>query len=351
MLNKNYFKETEYIHYSNCHEDASVLLNNAPKNPKNILSIASALDNSLAMLLLNPEYILAIDSNITQIYLCQLKKTAIERLEYEEFLVFYGIKEGDSLFYYEIVKPYLEQETRRYFDEHLYLIRSIKLIHCGRFEYYFQVFKNKVLIKIHRQKTINQFMNFNDLASQRSFYKKRFDNLRFRLMFKVFFSKRVMKKIGRDKDYFKYSKGNLSKILKQRFDFGVEHNLNKDNPYLQYVIFNQFQTLPAYLRKDNYEIIKKRISLLEIRFSSFEEIMEQTQTFDYMNLSDIFEYMSKEQTDQLEKKIYDHLNEDGKIVFFNMMIPRSFNRYLSGGEISQRHDLAFYYMKDYCYHK
>ena len=56
-------------------------------NPKTILSIASAGDNSFACLLLNPEKVVSIDTNITQIYLVELKKTAIKYLSYKEFLI------------------------------------------------------------------------------------------------------------------------------------------------------------------------------------------------------------------------------------------------------------------------
>ena len=45
------------------------------------------------------------------------------------------------------------------------------------------------------------------LEKQKDFYNRKFNNLRFKLMFKLFFSKVVMKKLGRDKDYFKYNKG------------------------------------------------------------------------------------------------------------------------------------------------
>ena len=49
MKNK-YFKEPNYIHYSNCHEDVLQLKKYLPTHTKRVLSIASALDNSLALL-------------------------------------------------------------------------------------------------------------------------------------------------------------------------------------------------------------------------------------------------------------------------------------------------------------
>ena len=138
-----YYKQSQYIHYSNCHEDTEFVLQQIQNNPKKILCIASALDNALAMLLLNPEEVVAIDSNDTQVYLCRLKKCAIEHLEYEDFLILLGIRQGDSEAYYRQLRHKLDPETRVYFDENIDLIGQYKLANCGRFEYYFSVFQNR----------------------------------------------------------------------------------------------------------------------------------------------------------------------------------------------------------------
>ncbi|MDE7384665.1 MAG: BtaA family protein, partial [Anaeroplasmataceae bacterium] len=76
MKNK-YFKEPNYIHYSNCHEDVALLKKYILKDSKRILSIASALDNSLAFLENDEVEVLAIDSNPSQVYLSKLKIAAI----------------------------------------------------------------------------------------------------------------------------------------------------------------------------------------------------------------------------------------------------------------------------------
>ena len=86
MKIKQYYKNRNYIHYSNCHEDANMIIKYANDNINNILSIASGGDNSFACLLLNPNKVISIDSNITQVYLVKLKQTAIKYLDYQEFV-------------------------------------------------------------------------------------------------------------------------------------------------------------------------------------------------------------------------------------------------------------------------
>ncbi len=350
MRIKKYYKEKQYIHYSNCHEDSSFILEQIKNHPKRILSIASALDNCLAMLLLNPDEIVAIDSNDTQIYLCKLKQCGIKYLDYENFLVLIGVSEGDSKGCYEKLKGYLDKETRDYFDSHIYLISDVKLVHSGRFEYYFSVFKNKVLPLIHSKKTVNSFMNATDITRQKELYCKRFNNLRFKLLFKIFFSEAVMKRVGRDKEYFRYNKGSLSTFLKRKFEILVENNLNLNNPYLQYIVFNNFSALPVYLRRENFELIKRNIDKLTVKKADFRETVNGGK-YDFMYLSDIFEYMDISVMDKMSEGIYNSLTEGGEVMFFNMMNPRRLTGTFDEIKIDQTHNLTFYYSDCYLYKK
>lgn len=351
MKIKEYYKEEAYIHYSNCHEDARFVLDHVKSKPKRILSIASALDNALALLLLDPDEVVAIDSNPTQIYLCNLKKCGIKHLCYEEFLILLGIREGDSLAVYEGIRSYLDAETRGYFDDRIYLVSDVKLVHCGRFEYYFSLFKNNVLPLIHSKKWVEAFMNAKTQEEQIEFYRKKFNNLRFRLMFKLFFSEAVMKRLGRDKEYFKYNEGSLSDMLKRKFETGIYHNLNRENPYLQYVVLNEFKVLPSYLERENFELIKRRIDRLKVQKTEFQIEINSGNKYDFMYLSDIFEYMDEAKTQELSKAVYDALNIDGQVLFFNMMNERRLTAPLKEEKLDQKNDRAFYYVDCYSYLK
>ena len=78
-----YFKEKNYLHYASCHEDANVVMKYVPNDARFALSIASAGDNSIALLLKDFEKVYVIDNNPTQIYLTKLKAKAIEMIIYE----------------------------------------------------------------------------------------------------------------------------------------------------------------------------------------------------------------------------------------------------------------------------
>lgn len=341
-LKNKYFKEPNYIHYSNCHEDVTLLKKYLPVHTKKILSIASAMDNSLVFLENDEVEVLAIDSNPSQVYLSKLKIAAIKHLSYNNFLILLGFKEGDSLNVYHTLLDFLDEETRTYFDQHLFLIEN-KLIHAGRFEYYFHLFQKKILPIVASKKKIEKFMRIASLEEQRRYYNKYINNRRFRLLFRIFFSKRVMAKHGRDKTYFNYAKGSLAKILKARVDLGIYHNLNSSNPYLQYAMLGEFKDLPYYAKEEVFDKIKKNIDHIKVLCEDFETVIQSEGNFDFMNLSDIFEYMP-EDISQFEKLIQNSCNTNARIIYWNMMNPR----YLKGfRRINTKDDLkedrAMYY--------
>jgi S-adenosylmethionine-diacylglycerol 3-amino-3-carboxypropyl transferase len=53
-----------------------------------------------------------------------------------------------------------------------------------------------------------------------------------------------------------------------------------------------------------------------------EAIHADDRPFDGMNLSDIFEYMTPEETAALGIQLHDQLLEGGRVSYWNMMVPR-----------------------------
>lgn len=347
-----YYKEENYIHYSTCQEDADLMVEYADHNYKgNALSIGSAGDNSFALLTKNFSNVYVLDNNPSQIALVKLKATGIKYLNYEDFLVLIGIAKGDSVAVYNSIKHNLDKQTQDYFDHNIFLF-SKPLYKCGKFDNYLNLFVNKILPFIHSKKTVLEFMQCDNLKQQIDFYDNKFNTKRYRLLFKLFFSEHNMKKKGRDKSYFNHVSGNIAQNLFERVETGFKNVLNLNNPYIQLAALGEFKFLPFYLRKDNYLIIKENIDRLVYIEGDFSSIKTLNKVFDFYNLSDIFEYVSEDKTAEYEDIIINHSNRGTRIVFWNMIVKRSFKR-TEFKRINSRFDLlrdkAFYYSNQYIY--
>lgn len=343
------------IRYASCWEDADVLVHALdPKAGEEILSIASGGDNSLALLAGGPQRVIAIDLNPAQLACTELKKEAMRLLSYEETLQFLGVIGcSHRRSYYQKLKNRLTDEVREFWNQNVDLIDQ-GIIHVGKFENYFRLFRTYCLPLIHSKKRVKQLMEPKEEAERLNFYEKRWNNLRWRLLFKFFFGRKMMGKLGRDAEFFKYVETSVADRILARAKYALSVLPTDTNPYLEYIVKGNFaKNLPFYLRRENFEAIRGNLDRLELFKGGLDEVFQTYPSvrFSGFNLSDIFEYMSKEQYAKELGRIVRRAKPGAKIAFWNMLAERkevadleSHISFLTDkAEALHRKDKAFFY--------
>lgn len=314
------------IRYANCWEDADVLVKALePKKGGHYLSIASGGDNSFALLANDPGKVLAIDLNPSQLACVELKREAFLSLSHRELLQFLGILPyEDRKNHYSKLRAKLSDEAKNFWDHHLDFIEK-GIIHVGKFENYFKLFRTRCLPLIHPQKRIQGLLVPKSQDGRKEFYNKQWNNLRWKLLFKVFFSKHLMSKLGRDREFFKYVTTSVAARILSRAKYALSILPTDTNPYLEYILTGNFEkNLPFYLRLENFETIRRNLDKLVLFKGGLKEAFEAypSTKFDGFNLSDIFEYMSPEQYACELRQILKFSNSGAKIAFWNMLAYR-----------------------------
>lgn len=345
----------DFIRYANCWEDADILLQGLNPEPgSKILSIGSAGDNSFSLLTRSPQLVLAVDVNRVQLYLIELKKTAIQQLSYEDLLAFLGFKDcaGRAELFNSICTR-LQPETRAYWESNLEQIRN-GIINQGKFERYFQLFSSKVLPWIHTEQTVEQLFLHKSKEKQQEFYHSQWNTWRWRLLFKIFFSKYVMGKYGRDPEFLKEVQVPVGQYIFQKAENHLQSVDAQQNFILRYNLTGNFGSmLPHYLRPENIAKVKANIDCLQILEGYAEEAFQEYGTFRYMNLSNIFEYMNPQQFASTAQKLVDATESGGRIAYWNLMVPRSISTLLpdkvdllqkKSHELSEK-DKGFFYSR------
>ena len=320
-------KQTNYtfIRYANCWEDTEILLEALDIKEGGVgLSVASAGDNTLALLIKNPKKIYAFDLNKTQLYCLELKMACFKLLPYEKMISFLGItNQYNRITIYKTIRHELSSEGRKYFDKNLHIIKN-GIIHTGKFEKYFRIFRNCVIPLFSTKSIFYEFSKMNNLTQQKTFYDEKINNRRLKTLFNIYFGSNVMGRLGRDKRFYKYveDKKESGQDIKKRFEYGISNTINKTNPYLNYIANNNYSvaSLPVYLRKENYHKIKKNIDKITIIHGDLLSIKDLK--FDFFNLSDIFEYMSENEFQQNIKQLKRLSNDNAVIVYWNMQNKR-----------------------------
>lgn len=321
------YAKFDIIRYAQVWEDAKILIEALDiKNDDNILSIASAGENVLSMLVKNPNKIYAIDLSESQIICTKFKLACFKYLNYEECMKAIGVFECDNrIDIYEKIKDKLEDDVREYFSRNLSVIKK-GIINCGKFEHYFSLFGKKVLPLIHSKKTRQELLTKKSEEQRKEFYDKKWNNTRWKMLFSIFFSRTVMGRLGRDKAFFRYVEGSVADHILDRTKYALTKLDTSENSYLHYIVNGHYENvLPIAYRKENFEVIKNNIQNVVVLKESVETFLNLENINDKItkyNLSDIFEYMSEEQMNNISKKIVNSSPSKSKIAYWNMLSPK-----------------------------
>ena len=315
------------IRYSQCWEDTEVLLESLNIQENDIcFGILSAGDNVFSMLAENPKKVVALDISFPQIALAKLKKEVFNSFSYDEMLEFMGVTKSDRrIEMYDRIKENLDKEVKEYWDFNREAIEN-GIIHTGKFEKFFKIFREKILPFVHNRKRVEKLLEDKPEQERVDYYDKHWNNFRWKLMFKLFFSKYIVGKLGRDKEFFRYAEKNISEEMKERSRYALCELSPHENPYINYILTGNYRKdcLPYFLRKENFDKIRKNIHKVEIIQSSVEEYLDKIDfKIDKFNLSDIFEYMSAGNYGKLMEKIYDNANEDALLAYWNLIVERN----------------------------
>lgn len=316
----------DLIRYANVWEDADLLcaaLRPAPG--RRMLSIASAGDNAFALLADGAE-VVAADLSPAQLALVDLKRAAIRRLGHAEALAFLGARpSADRRPVYEQLERDLAEQTREFWREHLDDVAD-GVIHHGKFEDYFRLFRQRILPLVHRRSTVLELLRERDEAGRDRFYDETWDTWRWRLLFRIFFSRFAMGRLGRDPEFFRYVEGSVAERILGRTRYALTVLPPQDNPYIGYILTGSFPgALPRYLRPEVFAAAKKGIDRLTLFEGSIEEAAaaHRGPGFDGFNLSDLFEYIDPENSAALYGRLLETARPGARFAYWNLLVPRS----------------------------
>ena len=307
-----------FIRYANCWEDADVLCEALqPRKGKRVLSIASAGDNSLALLAEGAE-VVAADLSTAQLACLELRRAAFRQLEYEQVMSFLGVRQATNrTATYDRLARDLSPESQDYWNKHPKSVAN-GVIHAGTLEAYFGFFR------------------------------------RWRLLFRLFFSRRLMGWLGRDPEFFRYVEGDVAQRFMERAQHGLADLPTHVNPFLHYIVKGNFGTaLPRYLRPEHFDNVRSGLDRLTIYHGAIEQAARQhgADGFDAFNLSDIFEYLDPREALETYSELTTAAKPGARLAYWNTLVPRGRPAELADrvrplDELSaalHERDLAFFY--------
>jgi len=344
------------LRYGQCWEDADCLLAALDPQPGQVcLSIASGGENSLALLTRDPARVIALDISPAQTAALELKMAAFRSLAHGELLVLLGAwdaPEGPAedrrphggplapvprplrqhrLALYHRCRPLLSPAARGFWDRQGQALGA-GLLSLGRFERYLALFRHGILPLVHRPERWHGLLEPATRQQRQHWYEHRWDGWRWRLLFRAFFSRRLLGYLGTDPSCLRYGEAPLADLLLERLRHALVDQDPATNPYLHWILLGRFgSVLPCALRPENFAPIRARLDRLQLHTIDLQGWLAAGSGsagesggpgIDRFNLSNVFEYLSPQATEQLLQRLHARAGAAARLVCWNRLAER-----------------------------
>ena len=313
------------IRYAQLWEDADVLLMGlGERRGATFVSICSAGDNALAMLTLDPARVVTVDLSNAQLACLRIRIQAYRHLDHGAFLELMGARpSSDRLHLLDTVAGHLDEADQAFWGKRREDVGKFGLGGAGKFERYFRIFQRYLLPLAQSASTLEDVFKPKPLEERRVFLDRRWNNWRWKLLLKTFFSNFVMGRLGRDPAFFAHVEGSLAEHVARRIEHAAVDLEPAENPYLRWILTGTHgEALPLAWREEHFETIRARLDRLELRAGALETFIATGEKADGFNLSDIFEYMTEETFETVYGSILSAAHPGARLVYWNMMVPR-----------------------------
>jgi S-adenosylmethionine-diacylglycerol 3-amino-3-carboxypropyl transferase len=320
----------DQLRYSNVWEDYLCLEGAArtmERPMRSALSIGGAGDNALSLLLFNPERLVILDLSPAQMALVELKIAAIRHLTFNEFLNLFGYlqTEPGRAELLERLQPHLSEGARDFWHVRRNLLND-GIAESGRLDGYFKKFRDLVLGQVWKAETFAAMVHAPNLEDQVRHWQSG-DLKLLKLAVGEFFSKSSLSKEGRHASQFQYvNQEDIGPIFLRKFSRLIETKLISENPYMyRFLTGHVFlgRHSPPLLRETDFAVIRSRLDAVEPVCMDVESYLSRSiEQFDFMNLSDVFEYLSDLEAERLFRLAARHMTFEGRLAYWTLLVDR-----------------------------
>lgn len=314
------------VRYAQCWEDADVLLDALAVQPGDVcLSIASAGDNTLALLARHPAKVFAIDLNPAQLACLELRVAAYRLLSYEDLLVFVGSRRGQHrMQLYQSCRMLLSRHARAYWDERPEDIAR-GLGSAGKFEQMMLRFRSAIVPLAHDRLMVDRLLAGGTRSERQAFFETRWNTRMRRLLATLFLPRVVQARTGRAVPFLPSGDLAHGRRLLARTERLITDQDPAQNPYLHWMLTGiHGDVLPFALRPENVPTIRANLDRLDWRLCALEDVLGELgdRSIDRFNLSDTFEYLAEPAYQTVLYRLARCGRRGGRLAYWNTTIRR-----------------------------
>lgn len=325
---------TEYfsdLNYTLSNEDTRIEFELLPESVERVFSIAGSGARCLPLIARNPKHLDVIDMSVSQLYLCELRLSAMKNLTYEEYLFFMGYRgalqsgedEGDDR--EELYKRLpLSVNAKNYWDDRKEGWKPRGFILLGKWESHFQ--KLGYLFRDVLQCDFSKVFEAQSLEEQVELYEKHWPKMRWNSFIRVaasefVFNKFLYKGHFSGKSEHKTEKRSPSQFIMEEFDRVFRSQLVRKNYFMQILFLGRIayeEGLPLEAQQSVVEAVKKSPTQITYLHGNLLEHLPR-QAYHFISLSDTISYLDDESANQILHKLSAETPSQAQMVIRSFM--------------------------------
>jgi S-adenosylmethionine-diacylglycerol 3-amino-3-carboxypropyl transferase len=288
---------------------------------QDVFCIASGGCTAFSLLAARPRTLHAVDINPAQVFLVELKKAALERLNYDDFK---RCLTDNARPFYAALRGRLSAEAAEFWDARQKLVGA-GLNRCGVIERKLKRAMRLFRFFVHPRPRIRAALTQPSLAAQRQFYEERWDSWRWRAALKLGLSRPALGLVYGRQFVAALAPGFADSIrqgLAQTFmNFPAQ-----DNGYLWQTFLGCYppseRALPVYLRREGYEVVKDGADGMQLAAADAAEWLglRPARSVNFFALSNILEVTSAGYAAELAAAV-SHAARPGALVCLRWILP------------------------------
>jgi S-adenosylmethionine-diacylglycerol 3-amino-3-carboxypropyl transferase len=273
-----------------------------------ILCVTASGDRPLNLMTVPFKELITVDANPLQNALFDLKRVALSKLSFSDYMAFLGVKHSKdrkkifkklSKDLDPIITPCLGSLSKKIENGVLYAGSVEKLLKLA-----------SSFINTFRGKKIETLFAMNNLEQQRQFLSNHLQSRIWQIAFNVVLHPFVTRTFFRDPGLYEYVDPNIhvgQHLYTRLFNY-LNRNLAKESVLLSLVLKGKVDPshFPPYLTEKGVAKIKKQVGKSRFYTDNLIQFFDKTErdSFDCFSMSDIASYMNKENFHRLLEGIY-----------------------------------------------
>jgi S-adenosylmethionine-diacylglycerol 3-amino-3-carboxypropyl transferase len=279
---------------------------------------------ALTLLAQGARRVIGIDLNRTQNHVCELKAAAVTQLGPTAAAALLGGSpaDGDRIDTYQKVRPALSPGAYAYWDARTGTLRA-GVLNAGVTERLMRVIARSVRLFIHSPARVERLLAQTGQDEQRRFYDEQWNSRRWRLMFQALCNRLVMRRTYDPAFFAHVDNPSFAAHFHHTAGLALRELPAADNYFLQFIFTGQYPpgAVPDYLDEAHSAQLADTTARLELVDASFADYLRQQPdaSFAGFSLSNICEWLTEEQIDDLFGQVVRTARPGARLVFRNFV--------------------------------